>query len=212
MLHFCCKQNKRIPGAEYSCDAASLVDPKGYVLGTWIIYIACGGQREAAPLGYSPIPPNLIAADFAAVRRIPGAPTPPPIDSQHCPNPTVRTLSASGGTTTQGSGSTSQAASASSSSAGAATAAGGTGASSNAATTVAGSGDLTGEVRVRTLTDDQRKLAFAAAELAAQETPGFSTDSMVVAGAVILAMVFAPVVIGTIGSRRRRPRRLTRDS
>jgi phosphate transport system substrate-binding protein len=65
-------------------------DPaKGAVLGTWLIYIACAGQREAQPLGYSPLPVNLVQAVFGAIRRIPGAPTPPPIDRVHCPNPTV---------------------------------------------------------------------------------------------------------------------------
>jgi hypothetical protein len=65
-------------------------DPaKGQVLGTWILYIACAGQREAKALGYSPIPRPLIQADFDAVRRIPGAPAPPALDYQHCPNPTI---------------------------------------------------------------------------------------------------------------------------
>lgn len=62
---------------------------KGAVLGTWIIYIACAGQRRAAPLGYSPLPPNLIQADFDAVNRLPGHPQTPPLDYQHCPNPTL---------------------------------------------------------------------------------------------------------------------------
>ena len=70
---------------------------KGFVLGTWIIYIACAGQREAAPLGYSPLPPNLIQADFNAVNRLPGHPTTPPLDYQHCPNPTL--YQAGGGST-----------------------------------------------------------------------------------------------------------------
>ena len=62
-------------------------DPaKGAVLGKWIIYIACAGQKEAAPLGYSPLPPNLVEAVFSAVKRIPGAPTPPPINPTSCPN------------------------------------------------------------------------------------------------------------------------------
>ena len=65
-------------------------DPaKGYVLGTWILYIACAGQREAKPLGYSPLPKPLVAADFDAVRRIPGAPAPPPLDYAHCANPNL---------------------------------------------------------------------------------------------------------------------------
>ena len=41
-------------------------DPaKGAVLGKWIIYIACAGQKEAAPLGYSPLSPNLVKDVFA---------------------------------------------------------------------------------------------------------------------------------------------------
>ena len=59
------------------------------MLGKWIIYIACAGQKEAAPLGYSPLPPNLVKAVFQAVERIPGAPKPPPLTPQGCPNPTI---------------------------------------------------------------------------------------------------------------------------
>jgi phosphate transport system substrate-binding protein len=64
---------------------------KGFVLGTWIIYIACAGQRRAAPLGYSPLPPNLVQADLDAVNRLPGHPQTPPLDYEHCPNPTLYT-------------------------------------------------------------------------------------------------------------------------
>jgi phosphate transport system substrate-binding protein len=79
-------------------------DPaKGAVLGKWIIYIACAGQKEAAPLGYSPLPPNLVKADFEAVRRIPGAPTPPPLTPTGCPNPTI-TGAGYGGSPQSGSG------------------------------------------------------------------------------------------------------------
>jgi phosphate transport system substrate-binding protein len=81
-------------------------DPaKGAVLGKWIIYIACAGQKEAAPLGYSPLPPNLVKADFAAVRRIPGAPAPPPLTAAACPNPTI-TGAGYGGSPQSGSGGT----------------------------------------------------------------------------------------------------------
>ena len=81
-------------------------DPaKGAVLGKWIIYIACAGQKEAAPLGYSPLPPNLVEAVFSAVKRIPGAPTPPPINPTSCPNPTV-TGSGYGGSPQSGTGGT----------------------------------------------------------------------------------------------------------
>ncbi len=75
------------------------------MLGKWIIYIACAGQKEAAPLGYSPLPPNLVKADFEAVRRIPGAPKPPPLTPQGCPNPTI-TGAGYGGQPQSGSGGT----------------------------------------------------------------------------------------------------------
>ncbi len=63
-------------------------DPvKGKVLGSFMIYMACDGQQQADVLGYSPLPPNLVEAVFAAVRRVPGAPEPPPLSQ--CNNPTV---------------------------------------------------------------------------------------------------------------------------
>ncbi|MBV8196252.1 MAG: substrate-binding domain-containing protein, partial [Candidatus Dormibacteraeota bacterium] len=62
---------------------------KGFVLGTWILYIACGGQQEATPLGYSPLPPNPVQDVFHVEREMPGAPAPPPLDNVHCPNPTI---------------------------------------------------------------------------------------------------------------------------
>lgn len=80
-------------------------DPaKGAVLGKWIIYIACAGQKEAAPLGYSPLPPNLVKADFQALARIPGAPKPPPLTPQGCPNPTITGAGYGGGHQTGGQG------------------------------------------------------------------------------------------------------------
>jgi len=79
-------------------------DPaKGAVLGQWINYIACAGQQEAAPLGYSPLPRNLIADDFAAVQRIPGAPASPAITPSTCANPTVTGQGFGGGPQNKGS-------------------------------------------------------------------------------------------------------------
>jgi phosphate ABC transporter phosphate-binding protein len=85
------------PSASPTCSTdapASFGADKGFVLGTWIIYIACAGQRKAAPLGYSPLPPNLIQADMNAVNRLPGHPQTPPLDYQHCPNPNLYNASA----------------------------------------------------------------------------------------------------------------------
>ena len=61
---------------------------KGAVLGKFMIYFACEGQQDADRLGYSPLPRNLVQGVFDAVRRVPGAPEPPPIEQ--CGNPTIK--------------------------------------------------------------------------------------------------------------------------
>jgi phosphate transport system substrate-binding protein len=72
----------------YMITRTSGFDPqKGFVLGTWLIYIACAGQQEAPLLGYSPLPPNLVQVVFGQIKKIPGAPTPPPLSE--CDNPTI---------------------------------------------------------------------------------------------------------------------------
>ena len=68
---------------------------KGAVLGKFILYMACAGQQKAAQLGYSPLTPVLVRGVFAAVRRIPGAPAPPPISQ--CANPTITGHGSGGG-------------------------------------------------------------------------------------------------------------------
>jgi phosphate ABC transporter phosphate-binding protein len=68
--------------------SADISPTKGLVLGKFILYFACGGQQEAQRLGYSPLPRNLVLGDFAAVRHIPGAPSPPPLS--RCDNPTIK--------------------------------------------------------------------------------------------------------------------------
>ena len=59
----------------------------GAVLGQFIQFIACRGQQSAGTLGYSPIPPNLVADDFAAVNRLNGAAQLPAPTAANCPNP-----------------------------------------------------------------------------------------------------------------------------
>ncbi|HEX4493167.1 MAG TPA: phosphate ABC transporter substrate-binding protein PstS [Acidimicrobiia bacterium] len=60
---------------------------KGETLGRFILYAVCVGQTKAGELGYSPLPPNLVQYAFAAEKLIPGAPAPPPLDAAHCANP-----------------------------------------------------------------------------------------------------------------------------
>jgi phosphate transport system substrate-binding protein len=60
---------------------------KGATIGKFIQFLACQGQISAGQLGYSPLPPNLVADDFAAIKRIPGAAAPPELNAKNCPNP-----------------------------------------------------------------------------------------------------------------------------
>jgi len=68
-------------------DAAPMDLSKGDTLGQFILFFLCQGQQQAAPLGYSPLPPNLVQIGFNAEQRIPGAPRPPPIRT--CNDPTI---------------------------------------------------------------------------------------------------------------------------
>jgi phosphate transport system substrate-binding protein len=60
---------------------------KGYTLAAFADYAVCGGQQEAAGLGYSPLPINLVQAGFAQIDKIPGA-DPTNVTIQSCHNPT----------------------------------------------------------------------------------------------------------------------------
>ena len=67
--------------------AAPFTAAKGITLSKFIIYLACAGQQEAAELGYSPLPENLVQDVFNVVLKIPGHVNPPPIDQ--CDDPTI---------------------------------------------------------------------------------------------------------------------------
>ena len=86
--------NPRLPGVQLqlhdratTTESAPFSAEEGTALGKFILYFLCAGQQKAEQLGYSPLPKNLVQLGFDAVTRIPGAPTPPPIDS--CSNPTI---------------------------------------------------------------------------------------------------------------------------
>ena len=66
------------------------IDPsKGAVLGQFINYFACTGQQSSERLGYSPMPKRLVQFAFAAEKKIPGAPAPPALTASACANPTI---------------------------------------------------------------------------------------------------------------------------
>jgi len=47
-------------------------DAKGRTLSEFAYYFLCEGQRQADPLGYSPLPQNLVRAGVRQVARVPG--------------------------------------------------------------------------------------------------------------------------------------------
>jgi ABC-type phosphate transport system substrate-binding protein len=60
----------------------------GRSLSTFINYYLCAGQKQAAPLGYSPLPINLVEGAFKQVNQIPGTVHAPNINYNTCGNPT----------------------------------------------------------------------------------------------------------------------------
>jgi len=101
-VHFAPERNAYpISGYSYLITPTALgfgfTDAKGAVLGKFMLYMACAGQQKAAPLGYSPLTPVLVRGVFAAIRRVPGAAPPPPLNAQTCPNPTLTGQGSGGG-------------------------------------------------------------------------------------------------------------------
>lgn len=197
-------------------------DPaKGYVLGTWMIYIACGGQRQAPLLGYSALPPNLVGFVFDAVRRIPGAPTPPPLDRQHCPNPTIGTgaqgptvaATSSYGNGHSGAGSATSspgtaagsAATGSTSSPNAASSSGAAGSSPGGTTAAAleaqatltqtGAGTIIPNLMVTTMDDNQRKVSLLQAERLAGQAAAPTSAALPAAALLLLVLAFMPMLL-----------------
>ncbi|RJQ76288.1 phosphate ABC transporter substrate-binding protein PstS [Pseudonocardiaceae bacterium YIM PH 21723] len=62
-------------------------ESKGYTLGEFAYYFLCEGQQQADPLGYSPLPINLVRAGLDQVQRIPGSQK-KSTDISKCNNPT----------------------------------------------------------------------------------------------------------------------------
>jgi phosphate ABC transporter phosphate-binding protein len=81
------------PGSRFS-------NGKGETLSRYIKYFLCDGQKQVATLGYSPLPPQLVAFGYAAVKKIPGAVDPGEMprdvnnitqaEYERCPNPTFQ--------------------------------------------------------------------------------------------------------------------------
>jgi len=187
------------PTASPTCSTAPVPNfdaGKGFVLGTWIIYIACAGQREAAPLGYSPLPPNLVKADLDAVNRLPGHPPTPPVDYNHCPNPTL--YRGGGGSSSSGPASSN----APTTSNGSTSVAPGTG---NTTGVIADTGQAVppGAARVTLAGSAARTRLLNTALAAAAGADGPSHRPLWIALLVLLLVVFTPAVIGMARRRRK---------
>jgi len=62
---------------------------KGNTLAAFMRYVLCEGQQQAATLGYSPLPMNLVMAGSDQIKRIPGSGG-AGIDAKKCNNPTFK--------------------------------------------------------------------------------------------------------------------------
>jgi phosphate transport system substrate-binding protein len=197
-------ESNAYPMSSYSyliTPTTNITAAKGYVLGTWLIYIACAGQREAPLLGYSPLPPNLVADVFTQEQKIAGAPKPPAITPQTCPNPTVTTTSSSGGHSPGGgrapsSGGSSQGGS------GTATPTFRPSGTTTPTSTTGGGGSTTPSssmgarpTAVPVLSASQLRASFQLAEADVKDATRPSTAPLFVTGAVLLILLFAPVLM-----------------
>ena len=194
---------------------------KGAELGKFVEYVICAGQNEATPLGYTPIPKNLVLDDYAAIKRIPGAPPPPPLSQ--CANPTLhgsigsggftggsnpqknggQATGSSGGGTTSGStggGGTGTGTQTTSGGGPSATSGGSAKSSGNARATVTqGTTHVTqATVAVQTSAQRTREINAALASAAAQRPP--ATRPLAIAAALVLVVFFVP----QLWRRRRR--------
>jgi len=80
-------------GQGSTCDGPKTPSPlapaKGAALGQFVDFLACAGQEAMASLGYAPLPPALVRADFAAIGRMNGGVQPPPPTAANCANPSI---------------------------------------------------------------------------------------------------------------------------
>ena len=68
--------------------SSGLSADQGKALSQFVLFLSCQGQQSAARLGYAPLPPNLVAADWDAISKMNGhVPLPATLDASTCPNP-----------------------------------------------------------------------------------------------------------------------------
>ncbi|MFI0940627.1 phosphate ABC transporter substrate-binding protein PstS [Streptomyces sp. NPDC021020] len=67
-----------------------MTEDKGRTLGAFGYYFLCQGQAQAEPLGFSPLPKNLVQAGFDQLKKVPGVDV-QNIKLDNCHNPTFST-------------------------------------------------------------------------------------------------------------------------
>ena len=78
-----------VPGANPTSSTSPFDPAKGAALGQFVNFLACAGQQNMSVLGYAPLPPALVQADFAAIGRMNGAVQPPAPTAATCANPYI---------------------------------------------------------------------------------------------------------------------------
>ena len=98
-------QSGAYPISAYSyllmAEQSEIPSSKQAVEAQYVEFLACAGQEAAGKLGYSPLPLNLVQADFDAVGRITGTQPAPPTAS-NCPDPYITGAFNAGGAATSG--------------------------------------------------------------------------------------------------------------
>jgi phosphate ABC transporter phosphate-binding protein len=195
-------------------------DPaKGDALGQYIIYAVTEGQAKAEPLGYSPLPPNLIQQALDVVATIPGAPTPPdpcayadiyvrlgiPGGPTNCNGQPVAVPGA-GPEAAAGPGGDAAALEAAAAAAAARANQGGAGDAAAAGGDDEVADEEAAGPRTRFRFDEDGNLIAAGAD--GETSLGDLADSgmglLLLAAVVLLAVVFVPPAVGSAASRRRR--------
>jgi phosphate transport system substrate-binding protein len=85
----CAANPTGVPGANPTGSTSPFDPAKGAALGQFVDFLACAGQQNVSTMGYAPLPPALVQADFAAIGRMNGAVQPPAPTATNCANPYI---------------------------------------------------------------------------------------------------------------------------
>ncbi|MDQ1129041.1 phosphate ABC transporter substrate-binding protein PstS [Microbacterium sp. SORGH_AS_0888] len=152
---------------------------KGATLGAFLKYVLCDGQDQAGPLGYSPLPMNLVTAAFAQIKRVPGSNV-GDFDANTCTNTGAAPDGAAGGNGAGGAGGGEAAAATATAAAGVA----------------AGTGDAVYDANGNLVSGSGAGAAATSSRFAlASHAWGPAQVGMAIAGIMLLAVVVLPPLL-----------------